>query len=673
MVEHIENGSSVDVEGVTCYLPPVGYGVINGKLVHIGVFKAHKHERFQKWQVDERFKHYKEWKKIEDARRKTDKTYVHEELADFINDCWKYRLGGFWFYNNGKPTYITGLNWYFLSVFQMDIGLPRYRDMDRQFFYLWQYVVEHPKHMGALLLTKRRSGKSYILGCISVESSTRSKNFNAGIQSKTEDDALKLFRKCVIAPYRKLPYFFQVAKSNMNTTGKVSDKELRFYDNRADADLDEELDSKVDYKASNAVAYDGQKLGFYGADEVGKPQDVDINNRWQVVQFCLKDFDGGLVGKTLHTTTVEDMEGGNKAMISMWMNSDQSILGTKNKEGREVTQTISGMLRMFIPGHKVRCLDEYGIADEERAIKEIMEEREAKRASPSELASIIRKDPMSIEEAFLSDSERCVFNPILLGDREMELKFSEKRYIVGDLVWCNDKWGDVRFVENPNGQFLFAKDFVMPEELKNRHYDRMGVKAPANNHLFSMGVDTYDHNIVITRENKRTLSKGAFVVMCKSNEMYNFGYEEAPVCIYKHRRPNPEDFYQDAIKAMLYFGCEALIERDKPALIQFMEKINLDLYATRLQGKNERGIKASTTTTNNFTELTDVYINNHINEVEFLDLIDEWKSFNPSDTTVSDLAMAFGYAILLIDIRKPKMNKTKSEFKDVKQIFGFYK
>ena len=38
---------------------------------------------------------------------------IYEEEIKFIKKQWYYRLNGYWFYNNGKPTYIDGWHYFY--------------------------------------------------------------------------------------------------------------------------------------------------------------------------------------------------------------------------------------------------------------------------------------------------------------------------------------------------------------------------------------------------------------------------------------------------------------------------------------------------------------------------------------------------------------------------------
>ncbi len=104
---------------------------------------------------------YPIWEKEEAEKQKQDPRYVHPDLKEFKEYCWIRRIGGHWFMNNNKPTYITGTHWFYLSCYHLDIGLPKYRDVDREFFYSWEYSVQDPNCFGLVETTKRRSGKTH--------------------------------------------------------------------------------------------------------------------------------------------------------------------------------------------------------------------------------------------------------------------------------------------------------------------------------------------------------------------------------------------------------------------------------------------------------------------------------------------------------------------------------
>ena len=259
-----------------------------------------------------------------------------------------------------------------------------------------------------------------------------------------------------------------------------------------------------------------------------------------------------------------------------------------------------------------------------------------------------------------------------LNQREQELIWhkGEPLYTRGGWAWVDEEWGDVKFVPNPNGNIYLIED--VPEEIRNRNGDRFGLRIPLNSHIYSMGVDTYDHKIMISSDNEKVLSKGSFSVIKKPTDAYTSDMDNGLVCYFKHRYENPEHFYKDVVMTMLYFGIEALIERNKPALINYATKLGLELYCTILDGQTQRGIHTSDVTNTNIAELTDQYITDHCDKVNIADVIGEWKEFDPNNTTVFDAAMGFGLALIQWDKKKPKKT-TKTAIKKVEDLLSWYK
>jgi hypothetical protein len=669
MYHPIDKGTVIDVQGLKCYIPKPGWiynPLLNngeGGFEKIGVWKRNPNDKSQcYWQPDSRWKKWQSWAEEETERKKTDPNYFHPELRKFIADMWKYRLGGFWFSNNGTPTYITGTHWFYLSCYHLDIGLPKYRDPDREFFYAWEYCVEDPECFGLCYVTKRRRGKTFISGCIGIEQATRQANFRVGIQSKTDKDAKEVFLKAIINPFRKLPSFFK-PNSNIPKTGKVPATELRFYSGKMSTEEDE-LESVIDFQPSNLNAYDGFKLGFYIADETGKTMTVNVKDRWDVVKYCLMDDEGKIIGKTLHTTTVEDMDSGGKPMLELWKGSNQN-----EKNGKRRTPT--GMYKFFLSSDKTRFTDKYGIPNVKAAREQILEEREMIGDDPRSLAAAIRKEPLDEREAFMVDGDKCVFNAMKLNQRLDELKFVPSLYVRGNLHWKDGiRDTEVEFVESPNGRFMIAEHPV--EDIKNQKYALGGHWYPKYVGVYYAGADTYDHRRNEESSRKSGLSDGALTILKDESILYGSPMDNGPVCLYVHRPPSPEIFYEDVLMACVYFSTEILLENNKTKIIDYFEDRGYMGYMVWLPGKNAPGVTAGPRSNNEIAEVTDQYINHHINKVPFIQLIEDWLEFDPAKTTKSDISMAFGYARMLQILRHRKPQHTSNSH-DIKDLFGWYR
>ena len=56
-----------------------------------------------------------------------------EKWWDYIDEEFKRREEGFWFFNQGKPNYITGLHYMYLQWSKIDVGPPDKRNFSPAF------------------------------------------------------------------------------------------------------------------------------------------------------------------------------------------------------------------------------------------------------------------------------------------------------------------------------------------------------------------------------------------------------------------------------------------------------------------------------------------------------------------------------------------------------------
>jgi hypothetical protein len=139
-------------------------------------------------------------------------------LTDLVEMFWRKRTGEQleFQYIHGHPIHIPHSYWLYLNFWEMpQIGgdRPEFRHdwyhqcTDLSFFYFWDYLVtESPFCLGAVEFTQRQVGKSYRLGLLAYDKASRTYESHSGMQSKTDEDAAKIFQKCIVKPWRKLPF-----------------------------------------------------------------------------------------------------------------------------------------------------------------------------------------------------------------------------------------------------------------------------------------------------------------------------------------------------------------------------------------------------------------------------------------------------------------------------------
>ena len=502
MYNPIENGTIINIQGLDCSIPPEGYvyNMATRKIENRSVYSRSKIPSEQYWERKPLPAWYKEVMKKEieyDKKKKEDDPdFYDERLEEYKRQEWDRRLNGFWFMNNGKPTYITGPHYMYMQWFQIDIGYPRFRVPDLEYFYFMQYVIEDPECMGMLEITKRRFGKTFRGGLFLYEYVTRTRMTNGAIQSKTGNDAKKVFAKAVISPFKKLPKFFRPEYDT--SLGITPKSEIRFQQTnvrgkKAEDNIDkEELGSLIDWGSADTIHYDGQKLHRYFSDEWAKTTEVNIYDRHEVIRYCLLDDEGKIIGKALYSSTVEKLDterdGIQEAARSLWNDSDQL---SKQENGR----TSSGLYRFFMTADRAKNFDLYGFPDVEKTVKEILADREAVKHNIRSLTKRIKKEARTIEEAFSEDGDDCIFNSQKINEQLAYLRqtpVSRFRYLnfYRDIETQKVKWRDV----DPNKTELCWKVLVLPPSGEDNKF-KMNVttRTPTRANIGVIGVDGYSN------------------------------------------------------------------------------------------------------------------------------------------------------------------------------------
>lgn len=665
MFRTIDNGTTEDVQGLICNLPPVGYvyNILTGEVEKRGVYARSPKKSEQYWEAIKLPKDYIKLREKEIDRQLEDKEFFDPVLEQFRQQEWDRRLNGFWFKSNGNDVYITGLHYFYLTYWNLDTGLPKYRDTDRKYFYFMQYCIDDPECFGMVEITKRRQGKTFRGGVFLYEYTSRANNARAGIQSKTGSDAKEVFRKAVIQPFKKLPDFFVPVYDQ--SKGLTPTSELRFYQTTVKGKKantirqEEELESAIDWKTSEAISYDGQKIQRYLGDEVGKTADVNVWERFLVTRYCHLDDEGRIIGKALLTTTVEDMEQGGAAFKKIWDNSDHT-----NKKGK---RTASGLYRYFCPADHTRYYDQYGVADKDRALEEILEERKLLSTDSRSLSAVIRKEPLSWEEAFRIDGSKCLYDAMKLNERLDRLSWKENITTRGNFVWAGgEKDTKVLFEPSRNGRWEVVTLFDKEED-SNRIVKKGEMYYP-NNNGFVMGVDPVDHNQ--TQDGRR--SNGALMVLKKYNSAQeNDPYNYAFVCKYMYRPESVQIFYEDVLKTAVYYGCQILFENQKVGIMHYFGDRGYGNFLMWLPERQQPGIAASPKTHQHIAELTESYITDNHEKLYFKDVVQELLEFDISNTTAFDGAMALGYALIGDQVKVSR--RDASEVKDVTEYFRSHK
>jgi hypothetical protein len=210
-----------------------------------------------------------------------------DNWIDYIESQYEYRDQGYWFMNDGMPTYITGSHWMYLQWASIDVGYPDYREANRIFYIFWEACVADERCFGMIYLKIRRSGFSFMCSSEVVNTATLAKNSRIGILSKTGIDAKKMFTDKVVPINSKYPFFFKPVMDGMDKpktelayrvpASKITKK------NMYDVDIEEidGLDTTIDWRNTEENSYDGEKLLLLAHDECYAPDTLILTEDFE--------------------------------------------------------------------------------------------------------------------------------------------------------------------------------------------------------------------------------------------------------------------------------------------------------------------------------------------------------------------------------------------------------
>lgn len=531
----------------------------------------------QYWEIEE---YPKELSKIQSIFHWNEKPAQFKNTwIDYIEKQFDYREQGFWFMNNGKPTYITGSHWMYLQWASIDIGYPDFREANRIYWIFWEACKADPRSFGMIYLKIRRSGFSFMSSSECVNIGTLASDARVGILSKTGSDAKKMFTDKVVPINSKLPFFFKPIMDGMDKpktelsfrvpASKITKKNM--YD--VESDEIKGLDTTIDWKNTEDNSYDGEKLLFLAHDESGKwVKPNNILNNWRVTKTCLR-LGSKIIGKCMMGSTSNALSKGGDNFKKLY---EDSKLTSRNANG----QTKSGLYALFIPmeWNMEGFIDLHGMPVFRKPAEPIKgvdgglivngaidyweAEVDSLKNDSDALNEFYRQFPRTESHAFRDESKQSLFN---LTKIYQQIDYNETMVQAHYLTRGSFQWKDgvrdtqVLFIPDNKGRFLIS--WTPSKALQNNIHIKNGIKCPGNEHMGSFGCDSYDISAVVGGRG----SNGALHGMTK------FHMDDAPVneffLEYIARPQTAEIFFEEVLMACVFYGMPILIENNKPRLL----------------------------------------------------------------------------------------------------------
>ena len=550
---------------------------INGLKVALPSTPKAVENRGNKWKPDDYPAELQKIKSIFDWNRRDNAFKL--KYVDMIETEFERREKGFWFINNGNPTYITGTHYMYLQWTKIDIGLPDFRESNRIFYIFWEACKADSRAFGMCYLKNRRSGFSFMSSAETSNTGTIVRDARLGILSKTGADAKKMFTDKVVPIVRNYPFFFKPIQDGMDNpktelafrvpASKITRKNM---DEERDDDI-EGLDTTIDWKNTADNSYDGEKLLLLVHDESGKwEKPENILNNWRVTKTCLR-LGSRIIGKCMMGSTSNALSKGGENFKKLFYDSDPN---KRSANG----QTKSGLYSLFIPmeWNMEGFIDEYGWPVFEDPKKPVMgidgeeitmgvitywnNEVAAMKSDSDALNEYYRQFPRTESHAFRDESKSSLFN---LTKIYQQIDYNDamiKDHVLttGYFHWKNgEKDSEVIWTPDPKGRFIVS--WIPDAKMRNNVIKRDGKFYPGNKDIGVFGCDPYDISGVVGGGG----SAGAL------HGITNFHMESAPTnhffLEYIARPQTAEIFFEDVLMACFFYGMPILVENNKQRLL----------------------------------------------------------------------------------------------------------
>jgi hypothetical protein len=639
------------------------------------VYKKSEVKEEQFWQQFVYPKELDRLKSVFDWNKQPD--HFKERWYDYIDSEFKYRDEGFFYYNNGKPTYITGTHYMYLQWSKIDVGAPDFRESNRLFFIFWEACKADPRCYGMCYLKNRRSGFSFMSSSELVNQATMSSDSRFGVLSKSGADAKKMFTDKVVPISVNYPFFFKPIQDGMDRpktelayrvpASKLTRRKLDSNEQLAEL---EGLDTTIDWKNTGDNSYDGEKLKLLVHDESGKWERPDnILNNWRVTKTTLR-LGSRIIGKCMMGSTSNALDKGGENFKRLYHDSDVS---KRNRNG----QTSSGLYSLFIPMEwsYEGFIDTYGLPvfdTPEKPVKGVdgnwieygviehwQNEVDGLKQDADGLNEYYRQFPRTEQHAFRDETKQSLFNLTKIYE---QIDYNEDVRNTSVVTRGNFQWEGgildtrVQFFPNKDGRFLIS--WVPPKYLQNRVIIKDGLKYPGNEHCGAFGCDSYDISGTVNSRG----SNGALHGLTK------FTMEDIPAnhffLEYIARPQTSEIFFEDVLMACVFYGMPILAENNKARLLYHFKRRGYRGFSMNRPDKVwnklspfEKEVGGIPNSSQDIIQAhasaIETYIEEHVGfkgddhgTMYFQKTLEDWAKFNINARTNHDASISSGLAIM---------------------------
>ncbi len=619
-----------------------------------------------------------------------------DEQEQYAAEEWRRCRKGFYFYNKGVRTYITGKNYFYLQWWKLEDDIfPDYRDADRRYFLFLNHWENILWCLGIARGKKRREGASSQATANLLYECIFFTNSNCGLVSKTQIDSRDTFTDMAAFGYHQLPVFFkprQLNRPDSVTEFVFAAKVVKGKNATAKGNR-----SKLNYRAPVENAYDRGRMTRILADEGGKwPLDVKFS---KFISKVTKTMVKGAkrVGFCEAPSTVNELtKGGGAEFKKFWDGANQFKTAGKKTPNRFVTYFTEafdnyegfidkyGMSVIDAPDEETydylvkRWVVKDPITDE--TISELSEEdiRLGARAyvlsrrnglTGDLLEEEIRQNPCTVHEMFEAANTDCAFNSYNINQRKRKLEEAPivKRKVIfyRDFETQKSRWRDITDNEkNFHWEFTWG---LMPDQFKNNlfTYDT-GTRIPGRTEDGAISVDSYSNS-----QGGRKYGSKACALAGRRSDLIDPENTGKPFGMLYGRPSEKDKLHEQVLLCAEYFGYAVWYEHTADDYWGYFKDRGRLGYLGKYPRSLIDPIKRDTQEAHKGTPITPFsltkqldngisFFENHCDKIDWIEILDNALLFDPYDRTKYDILVSFLILISVLMERpiKPPPPKT---------------
>jgi hypothetical protein len=341
----------------------------------------------------------------------------------------------------------------------------------------------------------------------------------------------------------------------------------------------------------------------------------------------------------------------------------------------------------FIPTYDIKCLDEFGNPDREKAYDEIIAERNKKIIGvgddDSSVLAYIADHPIYMEEALIvSKGKRFSSNELSRQIVNIETKVIEPKLYRGDFEFITNAKKDiigVQFIPYNKGKVSLLE--IPNHATKHGNNYQVFLTNDMPDKLYIAGIDSIDQG---TEDSAGVGSSLGCLIKKRfdPNDSLN-PFNNTYVGLYNERPKYAKDGWEVVLQMLIFYRAIGLLEYTKIGLKDYIvDTMKLGKYLsyepkapgekiTNYKRKqNKKGIRITTDIINFYLGLIEEYIRENNKNILFKQLLEQLSMYTFEDKTKYDLIAAMGMCEILSSEFKEILPTT--EVKEVREAMKWY-